>query len=165
VAVDLADLVDSLKREVNPPGDNLFPNATENDWLGNLADAFWEARLHGMLAGFTVNPDTFELTPLDASAADMTRDLQQLIVLYAGFRITLNELKNAQSSFHAVAGPVEIEVQKASNVLKGVLDAIKGRIDIVLTRLSDAGSTSVAVFDAVIEHNYNIAARNEWWVR
>jgi hypothetical protein len=164
MAVDLGDLVESLQREVNPPGQNLYPDATENEWIGHLADAFWEARLHGMLQGYIVDP-AFTIVPLDTSAPDMGRDWQQLIVLYAGFRITLTEFKNTQSSFHAVAGPVEIEVQKASNVLKGVLDAIKSRIDIVLRRLSDVGATSVAVFDAVIEQTYDIATREQWFVR
>lgn len=164
MAVDLGDLIDSLQREINPPGENLYPDATENDWVGHLADAFWEARLHGMLGGYIVDA-AFTIQPQNAGAPDMTRDLQQLIVLYAGFRITLTELKNTQASFQAQAGAVQIEVTKASNVLKSVLDAIRSRIDIVLRRLSDVGTTNVEVFDLVIEQTYAIATRQEWFVR
>lgn len=165
MAVDIGDLVESLQREVNPPGQNLYPTTSETEWIGHLADAFWEARLHGMLPGYIVDA-AFTIVPLDANGVDMTRDWQQLIVMYAGYRITLNELKNAQASFRAQAGPVQIETQKFSNVLKAVLDAIRARINIAVTRLSDiAGATNVEVFDAVIQATEQIAAGNAWFVR
>lgn len=167
MAVELADLIDSLKREVNPPGTDLYPNATDDDWLGHLADAFWEARIMGFqpLIGFTVDPDAFTVDPITVGQPDLTRDFQQLIVLYAGYRITLTQFQNLNARFHAKAGPVEIEVEKSANTLKAVLDAIKQRIDIVLTRLSDVGGTSVEILDAIIENTYTIATRGQWWVR
>lgn len=162
MAVDLADLVDSLKREVSPPGTDLFPNAREDDYVGHLADAFWEARLQGMLKGFTEADGS--IMP-QGTGDDMTRDLQQLIVLYAGYRILLTSLMNLQTTFRAASGPNSFEVQRSAQVVQAVLKAIKSKIDIALERLSDVGAVNVAVFDAVVERTYDIALGNQWWVR
>jgi hypothetical protein len=162
MAVDLGDLVESLQREVNPPGTNFFPNASDDDWLGHLRDAFWEARLHGLLTGYT--EDEGEVTPISGDT-DLSRDLQQLIVLYAGFRITLTQFQNINSGFRAKAGPVEFEQNKSAQTLKGVLDAIKARISLVLDNLSEYGGAHTAVLDAVIERTYSQSVRETWWVR
>ena len=162
MAVDLGDLVESLQREVSPPGTNLFPNATDDDWLGHLRDAFWEARLHGLLAGYT--EDEGEITPLSGDT-DLTRDMQQLIVLYAGFRITLTQFQNINSGFRAKAGPVEFETAKSAQTLKGVLDAIKARIGLVLENLSAYGGSNTSVLDAVIERTYSQSVGDVWWVK
>lgn len=161
--IDLEDLVPSLKREVNPPGTDLFPNATEAEWLGHLQDAFWEARLHGMLVGYT---ESDGLVSAIGSSSDMTRDLQQLVVLYAGFRIVLSQFRNIRSSFRAKAGPVEYETTQAATVLRDVLKAIEDKIKLVLGRLSDVGmGSATAVFDAVIERTVAIAYGEQWFVR
>lgn len=161
--VDLGDLVDSLKREVSPPGTDLFPNATEDEYTGHLADAFWEARLQGMLDGFTeVNG---RVQPQTAGEPDMTRDLQQLIVLYAGYRILLSSLMNLQTVFRAQSGPNSFETQRSAQVVQAVLRAVKEKINIVLGRLSDVGGVNVAVFDAVIERTFEISTGEQWWVR
>ena len=46
---DLFDLVDGLKREVNSIGADSFPDATDDEWLGNLQDGFWEQPCDGAL--------------------------------------------------------------------------------------------------------------------
>lgn len=162
MAVDITDLVDSLKREVSPPGTNLYPNAVDADWEGQLQDAFWEARLMDMLSDWTLTGN--DITPIASGGADMGRDMQQLIVLYAGYRIVLTNLQNLKSSFKAKAGPVEFETQQQATVLKAVLDAIRSRINIVLTTLSGLGVSNSMVLDAVIERSYSIAAGDTWWV-
>lgn len=163
MSVDLQDLVPSLKREANPPGTDLYPAVTDDQWLGYLTDAFWEARLNGMLAGFT--EDGGLVTPLSGTV-DMTRDLQQLVVLFAGYRIVLTSFQNINSLYRAKAGPVEYEVQKSAQTLKGLLDAFKARLDFLLTNLSTlAGQTNASMFDAVIESTYSIALHDSWFVR
>jgi hypothetical protein len=127
MAVDLADLVESLKREVSPPGGDTFPDATQDNYLGSLTDAFWEIRLFGMLAGFEENaaarggPASFTegiVTPTGVTedyddpfgyinGQDLSRELQQLIVLWAGYKIVLTRFGVLQSVFRAKAGPVE----------------------------------------------------------
>lgn len=165
MAVDLGDLVESLQREVNPPGQDLYPTTSENDWVGYLADAFWEAQLNGMLKGWKVD-GSFQIIPNDPAGEDIPRDLQQILVLYSGYRITITEFKNHQARFHGKAGPVEIEVEQASNVLKAILDALAQKIKLILTRVSDLGyGTEVEVMDAVIMHTAMIGAGAEWYVR
>lgn len=183
MAVDLQDLIDPLRREVNPPGSDLFPDAIDDDFLGALTDAFWELRVHGYLTGFEENaaarggpaefseaivtptgetdPDYDEPSGYDTDS-DMGRDLQQLVVLWAGWKITLNRMGALQSVFRAKAGPVEYETQQAATLLRSVLDQLKLRIDAALDGL-DAGSDTT-VFDAVIERSYAMAAGSTWWV-
>ena len=162
MAVDLGDLIESLQREVNPPGTNLYPNATDDDYLGHLQDAFWEARLHGMLSDWTESDGL--VTPISGTT-DIGRDYQQLVVMYAGYRIVLTQFQNLKSMFRAKAGPVEFETQQQATVLKAVLDAIRSRINLVLSRLSDVGVSTATVFDAVIERSYSTAANDTLWVR
>jgi hypothetical protein len=195
MAVDLADLVEPLKREVSPPGTDTFPNATDDDYIGNLTDAFWELRLFGMLEGFEENaaarggPPAFTeaiVTPVGVEegydqlatplpgvpdpgylpGTDLSRDLQQLIVLWAGYKIILTRFATLQSVFRAKAGPVEYEVQQAATVLKSLLDTLKGRIDAIMGQLSTwASGSDVTVLDSVIERSYAQAVHETWWVR
>lgn len=185
MAVDLFDLVESLKREVSPPGSDLFPDSTDDNWLGSLTDAFWEVRLFGFLTGYTENaaarggPAAFgegKITPTSVSdetyddpsgysTLDLPRELQQLIVLWAGYKVALARLGSLNSTFRAKAGPVEYETQQAASVLKGILDQLKSRIDYILANLLTGNRAGVAMFDALIERSYNTATDLTWWVR
>lgn len=178
MAVDLNDLIDSLKREVNPPGVNLYPDAGYTDWSGHLRDAFWQARLFGTLTDWEENaaarggPSAFSegiVTPNDAEEDydtddDMMPDLQQLVVLYAGYRVTLSSLQNVKATFRAKAGPVEYETQKSASLLKSVLDAIKQKIDAALSNLSDYGTVDVEVLDGMIQRTYAMENDETWFV-
>lgn len=166
MAVQLTDLVDGLKREVSPPGSDLYPDTNDAEWEGRLADAFWQARLDGLLTGWEIDDSGTNIIP-SASGPDMPRELQRLVVLYAGFNVALTSFVNINSSIKYKAGPVEQEVQKSAQVLKGVLDALRERIKNVLTNLSTyaAGSVDTAAFDAVIERTYATAYGEQWWVR
>jgi hypothetical protein len=184
MAVNLFDLVDALRWEVNPPGTDLFPDATEDDWGGALSNAFWEVRLYGFLSGFEENaaarggwPTFVEgmVTPIDviddtyddpigySTTQDLSRELQQLIILWAAYKIVLNRMGSLNTVFRTKAGPVEYETQQAATVLKTVLDALKGRIDLVLETLPTPGAGAV-VFDAMIERSYSQAVGETWWV-
>lgn len=173
MAVDLGDLVESLQREVNPPGSDLFPNATEDDYLGNLQDAFWEARLDGMLAGYeerdAIVSSGFELVGDDYVALDenddLTRDLQQLVVLYAGVRIVRNHLRAVNTVFRSKAGPVEFETQQSATLLKAILDELKSKRNLVLQRLSDLGSAESFYIDAVLERERSVDYSNTYFWR
>lgn len=161
MAVELSDLVDSLKREISPlSGTDPYEATSEETLTGLLSDAFWEGRLNGMFVGYTIN-DNDQIVPLSGTD-DMPRYEQQAIVLWAGYRVVLNDLRNAQSLFRAKAGPVEYETQQSATLLKGVLDAIRAKIDVVVSQL---GGTSATVFDAVIERSYSTGYGDTWWVR
>lgn len=160
MAVALADLVDSLRREVSPPGEDLFPDAVDADFEGNLQDAFWEARLDGLLEGYTESGGS--VTPSSGST-DLTRDLQQIIVLYAGVRIVRNHLRSLNTLFRSKAGPVEFETQKSAAVLKSLLDDLHSRRALVLARLSDVGSSDSYYIDALIARDESLAYGDTYW--
>jgi hypothetical protein len=186
MAVDLFELVEPLRREVNPPGSDLFPDATDDNWLGSLTDAFWEVRLFGLLGGFEENAaarggpaafgegkvtpsgvtdDTYDDPTGFSPTQDLSRDLQQLIVLWAGYKVALTRLSTINSVFRAKAGPVEYETQQAASVLKGILDQLKARIDFVLDNIRTGNGSAVAVFDAMVERSYSQATSQTWWIR
>lgn len=184
MAVDLSELIDSLKREVSPPGTDLYPGATDDSFIGSLTDAFWEIRLYGLLSGFEENvaarggPSEFGegiVTPTGAESGydapngyldgvDLSRDLQQLIVLWSGWKIVLTQMQSLTSSFRAKAGAVEFETQRSATTLKAILDQLKQRVDFVLYNLSQNAHTGVAVLDAVIERTYAEMSGEVWWV-
>lgn len=146
MAIDLTDLVESLQREVNPPGTDLFPNATEDQWLGNLRDSFWEAKLFGFFDGFTESEGI--VTPTSGST-DVTRAYQQLIVLFAGGRIITNELRNIKTVFRAQAGPVEYETQQSATLLRDILKEVRKKIEVLVEGIGDFGETETTYINSL----------------
>lgn len=184
MAVDLADLVPMLKSEMNPPGEDLYPSATDQQWLLTLIGGFWDARLHGLMLDYEENvaarggPASFGqgvVTPLKVEAGydapsgwsdrDLSPEMQQLVVLWSAWKATLSEFKQLSTTFRAKAGPTEYEEQRSATVLKEVLTALRDRIKFILDNLSTHGRTSVSVFDAVVERSYSQAMGDEIWVR
>lgn len=150
MSVDLSDsdtLIASLKREVNPPGTDLFATATDDEWFGHLQDSFWEAKLYGFFAGFTEGNGF--VTPLTGSV-DLGREFQELIVLFAGARVVRSELKNTNTMFKAEAGPVSFEVQNSSNLLVAILRDIRTKIDLAMAAIGTINSTTVAYVDSLV---------------
>lgn len=166
MAVELSTLVATLRREVSPPGTDLYPDALDAEFIGHLADAFWEARLSGIevLDDYEVNASN-QIVPTDATTDDLTRDLQQLLVLFAGYRIVLSSFQNIKSAFRAQAGPVSYETARSAQLLRDVLKALERKIGIILTRLSDLGTADTDYFDAVIARETSMVYGDTWWVR
>lgn len=154
MAADLSDLIDSLKRSINPPGIDLFPTTLDDEWLGRLQDAFWDARLDGLLEGYEVDDDGI-VTPLTGTT-DLTRDQLQVVVFYAAMNAIYNELRNLKTTFSAKAGPVSYETQQSANMLRDVGQMLKERKAIILARLGDLGSTPTYYIDAVIARTENL---------
>jgi hypothetical protein len=187
MTVDLNDLVDPLKNRVNPPGTDLFPDATDDTWFLSLQNAFWDVRLHGMLASWEENaaarggPAAFAegiITPIgqtddtydDATGfdtnTDMGREFQQLVVVWAAWRTTLTQFQNVRAKFRAKAGPVEFEEEQSASILKTILDQLRDEIKMILFNLSTYGlGDNAGVLDAVIERSYSMSVRDVWWVR
>jgi hypothetical protein len=169
VAVDLADYTDALQREVNPPGVQDFPAASDGDWLGQLADSFWEARLDGLLEGFTCDENGL-ITPVvpagtdPSTQPDLGRDMVQLVILYASFRVIRNTLRDIRTTFIAQAGSVRFETGQSASLLVEIMKDIVNRRDIILTRLSDLGSTNVTIIDAITARDQSIMQRTTYWV-
>jgi hypothetical protein len=99
----------------------------------------------------------------DDGTTNLGREIIQLIVLMAGYRITIAVLANVYTSVTAKAGSVESINQKSSTVLVNVLKAIKNKIDMALSRLSDLGMTTVVVYDAVSSMTDNIVEGNTFF--
>lgn len=167
MSVDLGDLVDSLKREVAPPGDfiALFPSSTDDIMTGYLSDAFWEARMEGLTA---LNPYT-ELdaivSPVSPGGDELSRELQQLLVFFAGYRMILAVLRNKNTQFRSKAGPVEFETSVSASTLKEILLALKEKWKILLIRMSDLGTVPSYYIDAVEARYDAIVFHDTYWVR
>jgi len=155
VTIDLGDMIEPLQREVNPPGSDLFPDAVEDEWLGNLRDSFWEAKLFGFFSDFT---EAEGLVSPITGTDDLGREYQQLVVLFAGARIVTNELKNTETLFRAVAGPVEFETQNSATLLRDILKEIRDKIKAIVEVLSDDfGSTEAGYIDAIVDRHDALA--------
>jgi len=145
MAVDLYDYVESVKREIEPPGTELFAGVAEAEWVGYLSDAFWEARLDGFLEGYTTDEDL--IVPVASGAADLDRRWMALVVLYAGVKVLRNRILNLNMAFRAKAGPVEFEQENSAMVLAEMLRQLRAAKDRILDEL-DADETNVVVLDA-----------------
>jgi hypothetical protein len=165
MAVDLSNYVDSLKRECSPPGVDDFSAATDSDWIGNLSDAFWEARLDGLLVGYTCDENGLvtQVTP-SSPPVDLGRDMVQLVVLYASFRILRNALRGFQTQFAATAGPVKFEYAQSATLLVALMKDITDRRNIILARLSDLGTCPAFVIDAVMARDESLRLGIIDWV-
>lgn len=161
MAVDLFDLVETLRRAVNPPGTDNFPNADDDVFAGYLTDAFWELRMLDMFSDYTAS-DTVVI-PVTGTT-DLPREQQQLIVLFAAITIVTNELKNMDTTFRAKAGSVEFETGKSGPVLRDVLAELQRRRLIAETTLFAIGEVTDAYIDSVVERAGDTYA-GTWWVR
>lgn len=150
MAVELRDFVESLKREIEPPGTELFAGVTTTEWVGYLSDAFWEARLDGFLVGYETQdegPDII-VVPVDSTADDISRRDMALVILYAGVKVLRNRILNMSAGFRAKAGPVEFEQESAaSNVLSEMLRQLKATKDRIIEDL-DSSMSDVLMLDA-----------------
>lgn len=181
MAVDLSNFTQSFLYEINAVGQtNLTP--TSDEIVGRLIDAFYECKLSGFLIfqGYTCD-DIGLITPYKTTPppqypdqsnpynfnglGDLPREYVQLIVLFGGYRALITTLQNVNTQTTARAGAVETSVQKSGAMYIAALKAVTAKIDIALTRLSDLGSTSVTVLDAVIDSTSAIENDATWFVR
>jgi hypothetical protein len=159
MSVDVGDLVDSLKREVNPPGISLLPDAVDAEYEGHLSDAFWELVQFGYISGFT-EADGIITEDIATPVDDLTKEYQQLIVISAGLRIMRLLILNLDTLFRSKAGPVEFEVQKSANALNNVLDHLQSRFNSIVARLPNSKDVSTLYYSDTYTLMTNTA--NEW---
>jgi len=164
MAVDLADLVEFVRAEVDAPGEDSFPEATDADWTLQLQSSYWELVLDGILGVGDYTEVDGVLTPSTATA-DLPRDIQQLVVFYAGIRVIRNKLRTMGTLFRAKAGPVEYETQNSANVLKSILDELVRKRNLVLNRLSDLGAVDSVYVDMVQYRDASMGEGSMWWVK
>lgn len=120
---DLFEDIEHLKRAVSVPGnfDEDFPNTTDDDLLGSLADGFAEAQLFGFLADHAVDLGTFIVSP------DMTVAERALVVLFSSSRILSNELANRSSRVHYEAGGAIFEQETGASILQERLKDVQNQ--------------------------------------
>lgn len=162
MAVDIQTLVESLKNEVSPPGTDLYPGVSDPQWVSRLMDAFWEAKLGRAFPNFTLSGQN--ITPISGTD-DLPREQQQLIVLYAGFRVVLTAFQNINSMFRAKAGPVEYETQKSAQTLKGLLDALRARMTQAIEDSTGSDLALALVIDGLATRTCAIYDGDLWYAR
>jgi hypothetical protein len=162
--IDLGAYVTSFSYEINPPGQTLI-DLSETEAVGRLSDSFWECRMAGFLpfAPYTCD-DQGIISPFSESQPDLDREMIQIIILFAGYRCLITTMQNVATSTTYKAGSVESSVSRSTSMYVAALKAVTSKIDIALTRLSDLGSTSVAVLDSVIDSTIAIAEGEAWFV-
>lgn len=163
MSVDFSDLVPRLRAEVNPPGVDLYPDAADSEFVLHLQNGFWEAVLDGIIEGYSIDDDGV-VTPDDVSGDDISSSLQQVVLLYAGMKIVRNLLLNLKTAFRAHAGSVKFETEQSANTLREILLDMKNRRNLLLTRLSDVGTTSSYYVDAVISRDDSLYYGDTWFV-
>lgn len=162
MSVDLADLVEFLKVEVNPPGQDLFPDTLDAEWETRLANAFWNARLDGMLSTYVESDGA--ISPVTGTT-EMSRELQQVIVFLAGYAALMQRLSAIRTKLRAKAGPVEFETENSATVLHDQGMALRDRLNRILWRLSDIGVVPDYVIDAVQARADSFASGIQSWIR
>lgn len=121
--MELADLVPSLKRALAAPGefDTFFPNSTDTDLSGILADAVAECQLDGFFGAISLNVLDETTTP------DLTNAQQALVILYAMARVLTAAIANNNTRTRYKAGNVEAETERAPSVLVELLKETRER--------------------------------------
>lgn len=166
MSVDLSDYIVALQTEVSAPGVDDFPDGTDDDFLNTLMNAFWSARLDGLLEAFTCDENGI-ITPINVQTPplpDIGRDMIQLVILYGSFAILRNVLRGLRTMFSATAGPVKFEYQQSANLLTEIIKEMIERRNVILTRLSDLGSAPVFVIDAIMARDNSLRYGDITWV-
>lgn len=131
MAVDLADFIETLKREITPLGTAPYTAVTDVAWVGYLSDAFWEARLDGFMPGYICDEDG-SISPVATGTVELDRKNVALIVIYAGIRVLRNKILNTNTQFRAKAGSVEFEQQNSATMLAEMLRQLKDTRDRII---------------------------------
>lgn len=160
MAVDLSDLVESVRRETSPPGSDVFPNSSDDDWLGQLRDSFWEAKLYGFFGDYTESDGI--VFPIGGSQ-DLGRDMQQLIVLFAGIRSIRMQLANQNSVFRAKAGAVEFETQSSANVMNTVLKQLQDKVTLLQDTLGNLVASQTYYINGISARSDSFGGGESWW--
>jgi hypothetical protein len=126
----LSTLVEPLKRELAIPGtfSDVFPDTSDDDLVGSLADGFGEAQLRGFFSTLDLAAvtDDFE-TSEDLSLAGIAT-----IIIFTSMRIIRAQIRAMNTLERYKAGPAEFEIQKAATILKSELDYLAERLDDII---------------------------------
>lgn len=159
--VDLSELITDLEISVTPPGGNKYPTVSEEEWVDRLRGAFWDASLDGLVPGFQERDGV--VSPITGDA-EFTREMQQIVIIYAGMTIIRNEIRGLNTLFRAKSGTNEYEVQQSATVLKAILDEFAARLDRVLDRLVSSTYQGSFYIDGVVSRVNAINSGITGWI-
>lgn len=128
---DLADLVEGLKREVAVPGEfaTTFPNTTDDDLVGSLADAFAQCQLDGFFGDQTLDLNTNVVSP------DLSAGGAALVAIYASERILMSKMRSMPTrTVYKAGGGAEYEKDMSANVLTQQLKMMQARKEAILAQ-------------------------------
>lgn len=163
MATLVSSMRDMLRREINVPGFGQLPTITTTELDGYISDGFWEARLLGMLDGYTLTDGTEQATPLgpvifkSTDNTDLATQLQLLVVIVAGLKLIRLKALTLAQSLSVKAGPVEYERQISATVLRAILESLERRLAFLQANYSDMfASVPFHYFDAEVQREYSL---------
>lgn len=163
-AIDLDDLVEDLVTEINIPGVNAYPTVSNEEWVNYLRNAFWNAHLDGLMQGWTENEGLVsQLNNPNGSA--MTRDQQQIIIIYAVLNIIQKNLLSMDTSSTYKAGSVEYSTGKSAQIYRALIDDMRTRLERILDRLAENGvARDIYYIDTYAARQYAISSGLISWI-
>jgi hypothetical protein len=143
---DIAEMVPSFQREVAVPGTfaQVFPDTTDEDCIGAIADGFAECQLDGFFGTTSLDPATGFITP-DVSLAGAA-----MVIFYAGMRTIRNRIRELRSTKY-IAGPTEADSTLAVQALVQELKMLEARKDqLIQTALASSRGATTYVMDSYL---------------
>ncbi len=147
MATPLPDMIPMLQRELNAPGTEQYPDFGGGDYLGYIADGFWDVRLATMLTDYTildgldlgtpVATGTDYITDQATKENDLPVQFQMMVVIFAGARLLRNKILTLAVNYKASAASVEYEQQASATTLRAILASLQRRMDELKTVYSD----------------------------
>lgn len=167
MAVDLRELVDSLRVKLNTPGDSssLFTfTGAEEDWALALANGFWTLYNRGFFGDYRVDAEDLTITNT-TGGDDLIREDQQAIVLQTGLDAIRSKMINLFIITRDHAGPVETERQRSSTLLRSLHDSLVTELENLRSEVINGNGTSVRVFDSILVRSGYCGPPSATWVR
>ena len=136
----LADLVESLKREVAVPGTfaTVFSETVDEELELALLDAFAQAQLDGFFASSTA-------TDLGIVTPNYSRAAGSLIVIYAGVRLLTAEIINRKSHTRYEASGAVFEQDFAASVLVQALKDLSAKKAVFLEQVKASQRSLIGI--------------------
>jgi hypothetical protein len=162
MATKISDIIPMMTRELNAPGTEQYPDLLGGDYLGYIADGFWDTRLAGMLYTYTIvdgadlatpqTTGTSYITDQSTKTDDLPEQFQYMIVIFAGARLLRNKILTLAVNYKATAGPVDYEQQASATTLRAILASLERRVKELKVMYSDEFSPgAIAYMDGVLQ--------------
>lgn len=159
MATPISDLRVILRREINIPGFEQLPDITNTELDGYISDAFWEARLMGMLSEYGSDGTNIYLS---SDNGDLPEQYQQLVSIVAGLRMIRLKMLNLAINLRAQAGPVEYEQQASATTLRAIFKSMEDRLKALLSIYSDQlGVSETYYYDSVLQREASMVGQYE----